>query len=170
VKKPGTWDMGLDYLVVKNKITRKLKSEDDPRRRAYLSILLIQLVNGARIGEAVRAYRKYCSSKNKTRKIYVDVEKRRHKVKRLMVIPENVYCYNEILSASDERLKDRVKHFSKNYLGINTHSLRYAFITYLLEKGINPSIIAKITQHARLDYILRYTQEKKAEEILLEQL
>jgi hypothetical protein len=34
-------------------------------------------------------------------------------------------------------------------------------------RGVNPSIVAKITRHSRLDFILRYTQEKTAEEILL---
>jgi len=51
-------------------------------------------------------------------------------------------------------------------LGINRHSLRYAFITYLLRKGISPSLIAKITRHKNLNYILTYTQQKTADKIL----
>jgi hypothetical protein len=35
-----------------------------------------------------------------------------------------------------------------------------------MQRGVSPSIIAKITKHSRLDYILTYTQEKTAEEIL----
>ena len=59
-----------------------------------------------------------------------------------------------------------LKVYSKCTYGFNTHSLRYAFITYLLRQGVSPSIIAKITKHSRLDYILTYTQEKTAEEVL----
>ena len=59
-----------------------------------------------------------------------------------------------------------LKIYSKCTYGFNMRSMRYAFITYLLRQGVSPSIIAKITKHVRLDYILTYTQEKTAEEIL----
>ena len=58
-----------------------------------------------------------------------------------------------------------VKVYAKKVLGINTHSLRYARITHML-RNISPSIVAKITGHKKLDYILTYTQIKTAEEAL----
>ncbi|MFP3287548.1 MAG: tyrosine-type recombinase/integrase [Acidilobus sp.] len=48
----------------------------------------------------------------------------------------------------------------------STHSLRYAFISYLLRKGVSPSIVAKIVGHSSLDHILHYTEVKLAEEVL----
>jgi len=66
----------------------------------------------------------------------------------------------------DEVVKERVRNWFRTNFKLNTHSLRYAFITHALKRGINPSIIAKITKHSRLDYILTYTQTKAAEEVL----
>jgi len=48
----------------------------------------------------------------------------------------------------------------------STHSLRYAFVSYLLKKGVSPSIVAKITGHRSLDHILHYTEVRLAEEVL----
>jgi integrase len=59
-----------------------------------------------------------------------------------------------------------VKVYAKKVLGINTHSLRYARITHMLRNSISPSIVAKITGHKKLDYILTYTQIKTVEEAL----
>jgi site-specific recombinase XerD len=63
--------------------------------------------------------------------------------------------------------KSAVKVYCKATYGFNTHSLRYAYITYLLSKGVNPSLVAKITGHRNLSYILHYTELKTAEDILL---
>ncbi len=60
----------------------------------------------------------------------------------------------------------RLKMECLRLLGINTHTLRYSYITYLIRKGYNPSLIAKITHHSNLNYILTYTQRKQAEFIL----
>jgi len=46
-------------------------------------------------------------------------------------------------------------------------SLRYAFVTYLLSKGVSPSFIARITGHRNLSHILTYTEMKTAEDILV---
>jgi Phage integrase family. len=71
-----------------------------------------------------------------------------------------------LTSVEDSTLVNRVKAWCLNTHKFNTHSLRYAFITYLLRRGVDATIIAKITKHSRLDYILTYTQEKIAEEVL----
>jgi hypothetical protein len=65
-----------------------------------------------------------------------------------------------------EALIEKVKTYTKYKYGINTQSLRYAFITHLLKLNFNPSIIAKITHPSKLDFILIYTQEKEAEKTL----
>ena len=60
----------------------------------------------------------------------------------------------------------RIKVYAVKELWINTHSLRYARITHMLRNNVSPSIVAKITGHKKLDYILKYTQIKTAEEAL----
>jgi|GEM_PF-2933655 len=59
-------------------------------------------------------------------------------------------------------LIERVKAYAKYRYGI-TRTLRYASIAHLLKQNANPSIIAKITHHSKLDLILTYMQEKEAE-------
>jgi site-specific recombinase XerD len=43
--------------------------------------------------------------------------------------------------------------------------LRYAFVTYLLRRGVSPSI-TKVVGHRSLDHILHYTEVRLAEEVL----
>ena len=76
---------------------------------------------------------------------------------RLAVIPR------ELLDGPEEVISKRMRRYC-----IDTHSLRYAFITYLLRQGVNPSIVAKITRHSKLDFILRYTKKRVAEQVLRE--
>jgi len=64
--------------------------------------------------------------------------------------------------------KDAVISYCRRTYGFNSHSLRYAFITYMLSKGVNPSIVAKVTGHRSLEHILRYTETKTAEGLLRE--
>jgi integrase len=99
----------------------------------------------------------------------VRVRKRRDGYERLMILPEelkiqDIAVCREILLRGNAVL--RVKVYAKKVLGINTHSLRYARITHMLRNNISPSIVAKITGHKKLDYILTYTQIKTAEEAL----
>ena len=61
-----------------------------------------------------------------------------------------------------------VNKYLHRKLGINCHSLRYAFITYMLKKGVSPSIVAAITRHKNLNMILKYTERKEAEKTLEE--
>jgi site-specific recombinase XerD len=91
-----------------------------------------------------------------------------------MVLPEELRGKEgrELLAKACLRLS-RVKaprvdiaDYAKKTYGFNTHALRYAFVTYLLRRGVSPSIIAKITGHRSLDYILHYTEVKTAEDIL----
>ncbi|MEM4501773.1 MAG: tyrosine-type recombinase/integrase [Thermofilaceae archaeon] len=161
------WDKGVDYVVMFERLVRLVKREKRPRNRAYAFILLIQLRNGSRVSEAVRAFREYLASGR--REVYVPLSKKKKPEVRLMVIPDVEFdraSVVELLEVSEEALTKRVKMYAKNRLKVNTHSLRYAFITYLLKEGVNPSIVAKITGHTKLDFILHYTQAKAAEEVL----
>jgi len=132
--------------------------------------LLIQLRNGARVSEAIEALKKFIETGE--RKVEVRVRKHKNPEHRLMVLPKElsvkdlIPCKPILEEVSERKLKKRVQLYARKELEINTHSLRYAFITYLLKKGVSPSLIAKITHHRNLNYILTYTQQKTADKIL----
>ena len=172
---PRSWDLGLDYKRTYRLLLTKIRTHY--KRRAfrhytYAIILLIQLRNGARVSEAIEGLRKFIETGEK--KVEVRVRKHKKPEYRLMVLPKELSlkdlmpCKAILEEADTERLKKRIQLYARKELGINTHSLRYAFITYLLKKGISPSLIAKITHHRNLNYILTYTQQKTANEILEE--
>jgi len=163
-----TWDRGLDFENAYNKIARHM-SKAKPPAKCYDAILLIQLRNGSRISEAVRAFKMFLESKSIEIEVLVS-KKRAKQEKRLMVIPQELLsvvspCF-DLRNTEDKTLINRVKNYCIYTYKFNTHSLRYAFVTYLLKQGVNPSIVAKITRHSRLEYIQRYTQEKVAEDVL----
>jgi integrase len=163
-----TWDKGLDFENTYNKIARHMNKAKPPAK-CHDAILLIQLRNGSRVSEAVRAFKLFLETKSLELEVLVS-KKRQKQEKRLMVIPNEVLalvspCF-DLRNVEDKVLVNRVKNYCIETYGFNTHSLRYAFITYLLRQGVNPSIVAKITRHSRLEYIQRYTQEKVAEDTL----
>jgi site-specific recombinase XerD len=104
----------------------------------------------------------------------VRVEKHRDGDLRLMVLPEELRSAEgrQLLGEACARLsalrnpKAAVKVYCRRAYGFNTHSLRYAFVSYLLKRGVSPSIVAKITGHRSLDHILHYTEVRLAEEVL----
>jgi site-specific recombinase XerD len=163
-----TWDKGLDFENTYNKLLRHMNKAKPPAK-CYDAVLLVQLRNGSRISEAVRAFKQFLETKSLELEVSVS-KKRAKQEKRLMVIPQELLsvvspCF-DLRNIEDKTLINRVKNYCLATFGFNTHSLRYAFITYLLRQGVNPSIVAKITRHSRLEYIQRYTQEKVAEETL----
>ncbi|MFH7902928.1 MAG: integrase [Candidatus Aenigmatarchaeota archaeon] len=167
--KVGSWDKGVDYQTIYNSLVWRIRREKNPKRKAYYAILLIQLRNGLRISEAVRAYKEWLKTGNK--EIEVKVSKKKKEETRLVIIPDELDPSAklwELQMVEDKKLIKRLKMFAIRKLNINTHSLRYAYITMLLRNGVNPSIIAKITKHSKLDFILTYTQQKEAERILRE--
>jgi len=165
----NNWDRGVDFESTYRRILRHLHLHSNYNiTKCYDAILLTQLRNGCRVSESVNAFLEFV--KTSQVEVYVDVAKKKQREQRLVIIPSEVihlrdYC-KELLSVDFKKLVDRVKHYCRYTYKFNTHSLRYAFITYLLRNGVNVSIIAKITRHSRLDYILRYTQEKVADRVL----
>lgn len=162
------WDKGIDYEYARRRLERILRSSDRRVGRCYALILLIQLRNGSRISEAVRAFKRF-SETGKT-EIEVEVSKKKRRETRLMVLPEGVdpllrEC-DHLVDVDDGILTTRIKSWCRKTLKFNTHSLRYSFVTYLLKQGVNPALISKITKHSKLDFILTYTQEKAADELL----
>jgi len=163
-----TWDYSVDFLEAKKVLTSAYKQLFDVNlmpHEAYVAILLIQLLNGARIGEAIRAFKTFVESGQ--REFQLQAEK--HGNTRFFIIPEvirNRLAYKSILTIADDKLEARIRMFALKYLKCNTHSLRYAPISFLAKNATDPAIIAKITGHKKLDRIIQYTQTKDAVEIL----
>jgi integrase len=136
--------------------------------RCYLIIALIQLRNGARISESIRAFKEWV--KTGKNEIYVRVSKKKRVEDRLMIIPSEVEQYRlncvDLIDTPDIYLRNRVRWSLWYYFKINTHSLRYAFITYLLKIGVNPAIVSKLIRHSRLDTLMHYIQVKESDNVL----
>ena len=161
-------------------LVRALAEEDGKgikaaRRRAYICVLLTQLRNGTRVSEAAEAVYKFAFTRK--REIQVRVRKRRKPVLRLVVIPPQVVKHIDDVRVAVAglgekravyRLSEGARAYARRHLGFNSHSLRYAFISHLAKRGVAPQLIAKMTMHAKLDYILHYTSTKKAEDLLRE--
>lgn len=64
------------------------------------------------------------------------------------------------------RLKRRVLDFLLRGYDCNTHSLRYAFINYMLyERKEDMNIVAKFVGHVNINMLVRYTQLKNTDKI-----
>jgi integrase len=162
------WDACVDYKEAYSQILGHLYKTGSP----WDVVLLVQLRNGSRIGEAIEAVKAFCETKAAA--VRVRIEKHKEGDTRLMVLPEELRGKEgrDSLRQACLRLsrvkapKHTIAVYCRKTFGFNTHSLRYAYITYLLSKGVNPSIVAKITGHRNLSYILHYTELKTAEDIL----
>jgi integrase len=165
----GSWDKGVDYLTTYELILRQIRRLNPPAK-CYMIIALIQLRNGARISEAVRSFKKWLLTGNQ--EFHIDVSKKKKPEARLIIIPGEIMEYRsecfDLLALGDRDLRERVRWALRYYLKLNTHSLRYAYITYLLREGVNPAIISKLIRHSRIDTLLRYVQVKESERILRE--
>ncbi|ALG96987.1 Uncharacterized protein MJ0770 [Sulfolobus monocaudavirus SMV3] len=163
-----TWDYSVDFLEAKKVLTSAYKQLFDLNLmpyEAYVAILLIQLLNGARIGEAIRAFKTFAESGQ--REFQLQAEK--HGNTRFFIIPDvirNRLAYKSVLTINDDKLEARIRMFALKYLKCNTHSLRYALISFLAKNATDPALIAKITGHRKLERIIQYTQTKDALDIL----
>jgi len=174
--------MGVDYekicgriLYAYREFRRQVRNGAGMRKRkamAYCAALLVQVKNGSRVSEAIEALRKFC--KRKDRVVNVRVRKRKGDVEfRAMILPKEIAIedLNIIGEFVDNMTRYRIYQFAKYHFGINTHSLRYAFITWAaIKRGLASQIIAKITGHKNLSHLVHYTQKVKAEEVLKELL
>lgn len=175
VKTPGSWDRGLDFDATRDRLKSVCQDPHlSPRKRSYASVLLIQLRNGARVSEALEAYNLFQLTGLPTQWVRC----RKKKVVpgeqgelRKMLIPEIVRRTGQTMEPQSD-VVECVKGFAMRDLGINSHSLRYSFITYAGRPksegglGLPAPVICKITHHSKLDYILRYTQTKEGERAL----
>jgi integrase len=170
-KQPGSWDYNVDYEKAYRELAKLLRVENKGFTKCYTAIALIALRNGSRIGEAIEAFKEFLNTSKV--KVYVSVEKHKKEDYRLMIIPkelveEDLSMCTPLIGKDKDIIRANVNRYLHRRLGINAHSLRYTFITYMLRKGVSPSIIAAITGHKNLNMILKYTERKEAEKVLEE--
>ena len=147
-----TWDYSVDFLEAKKVLTSAYKQLYDLNLmpyEAYVAILFIQLTNGARIGEAIRAFKTFVESGQ--REFYLKAEK--HGNTRFFIIHDvikNRLAYKLILAISDDKLEARIRMFTLKYLKCNTHSLHYALISYLAKNAVDPAKIGRASCRERV--------------------
>ncbi|AEH06276.1 integrase [Methanothermococcus okinawensis] len=188
-KRNRSWDKGLDFdsmyrlferdiAKIRENINNGLAYKKDIKSLAYLTIALLQLRNGCRIGEAIEGMILICKNNNlnwdKPIEVRIKVEKTKKTVSyRDIVLPstikkEDIELIRDVVLNLEKAKKPRMRVYTwlKNHYGINTHSLRYAFITKYAVMNTSPQLIAKITGHVNLNHIITYTQEKVAKQML----
>jgi integrase len=168
------WDKGLDFKDTLNKLLAFKKwIRSSPRmtglRRIALrniNILLLALLNGLRISEAIECYYKWLENPT-VKEVTVRVAKSKKDKFRV--------CVTEGLDSTDYKFTKHLEKPKPNNLQawtiqkfkFNTHSLRYAFINHMLREGYDPATVSKIIAHSKLETLLSYIQEKRAREALL---
>jgi len=78
------WDSGLDFEKAYRRILNHMLGSRSP----YDVVLLVQLRNGSRVGEAVEATMRFCETGQDL--VLVRVEKHKGNDMRLMVLPEEL--------------------------------------------------------------------------------
>jgi len=179
------WDKGLDYPETKHKLEKMIKelSTSDNSRGVinlfYACCALCQLENGLRSQEAIEAMLNFLENLS-LEEVEVRVRKKKEPVTREVFLPKTIT--RKILEKLRKRveiqqIKERFEkdpwRASKSYqnwcrrrLGANSHALRYTFISYHSRRGVSAQILASLTRHSRLDFILAYTSKIQARELL----
>jgi integrase len=156
----------------------------------YLMISMIQLRNGSRVSEAIAAFRAYLRSADDIDRVIVKIaksdgikydkikkEKKRAKARYRKIMFPDKWVSRDILTeikSRDEtkewikssRLRKRVLDYLLKNFECNTHSLRYAFINFMLYEEKRPmNDVAKFVGHVDVSMLVRYTQVKNTEQI-----
>ena len=171
------WDRGLDFKETLAKLLSFKKwIRSSPKmtglRRISLrntNILLLALLNGLRISEAIECYYRWLEDPAQEI-ITVRVAKSRKDRFRL--------CIAKGLDSVDYKLTRHLEKPKPNNLqswslirfGFNTHSLRYAYINHMLSQGYDPATVSLIIGHSKLDTLLEYIQQRRAKEALIKEV
>lgn len=162
----SSWDKGLDFRKTRYYLISSIKSSTKPGR-CYDMILLTRLLNGARVSEAVRAFKEYVKTGNAG--VKVPLSKSKMFKTRTIIIPtemieEYVHECIDLAEVSDKKLIARVKNHAIRKHGFNTHSLRQAFIVHQLKQGVDPEKLAKAIigykHHNRIFKLMSNTSSK----------
>lgn len=160
------WDKRVSYEWALNELLRAYRKARSSKRKCYIAVYITQLRNGSRISEAARFIEKVVAEG--VVEAYVRLSKSRGDRERLMVFPEFLDLREVRTVCYGVRLDPRVlKVYIRSVLpGVNTHSLRYAYVNKLLRDGVNPAYVSMIVGHARLDTLRSYIQRHVSEDLL----
>jgi hypothetical protein len=157
------------------------------KRYIYLLISIIQLRNGSRISEAILAFKGFIKpdqsldekvivriAKSKATRIKENGKRVKTKTRyRKMIFPTKwVKEINDIENIRDfledyrGDLNKRVLDFLSRTYKCNTHSLRYAFINYMLyDQKKEMTAVAKFVGHKNTNMLVIYTQAKESDKL-----
>jgi hypothetical protein len=161
----------------------------------YLIISMTQLRNGCRVSEAINAFRmfikdgikekvtvkigksdgtKYKFDKNTNKKIKFKTKARYRQIMFPITWFKDRDIYKFITKVMASKMgflehtdmKRRIANYMKRNHGCNTHSLRYAFINYMIYEEKRPlNDVAKFVGHVDLSQLVTYTQRKNCDQI-----
>ena len=173
-----SWDLGLDFEEWAGRLRKDLKVYREKalsgRKRyiprfTYTAILLTQLLNASRISEAVDAVIYYVETSHRE----YTIQARKKGVKRYMYIPTDIRHDDIIIMKTGfsyhghnrKRITISTKVYANRALGINTHSLRYAGITFY-NQFMSTAGVRRITGHTKEETVANYIQYRTARDIL----
>jgi integrase len=171
------WDKGLDFKETLAKLLAfKRWIRGAPKmtglRRISLrntNILLLALLNGLRISEAVECYYKWLE--NPQQEIITVRVAKSKKEKYRLCIAKGLDSFDYKFTKHLEKPKpNALESWSIIRFGFNTHSLRYAYINHMLSQGYDPATVSLIIGHSKLDTLMEYIQEKRAREALIREV
>ena len=100
-------------------------------------------------------------------RVYVRVEKKKAQhERRLIGIPSILQQYRDHLKRLHVPSRRAVYKYLRENYGINTHTLRYTFITHQVKNGVNPALVSQTIRHSNLNTLLKYISKIQADEWL----
>jgi integrase len=142
----------------------------DIRRFLYYSIAYLQLTNGLRSTEAIKGLQLFLKRKEKVLKIIAG----KSKMERLIVIPPLLFDYYDELKKYSDILdkinKKNYYNFIKGNLGVNPHSFRYAFIDYMLSKGLTPEELVVYMGYSSFKHMINYYRIASAKDKIIQKI
>jgi len=171
------WDKGLDFKETLAKLLAYKKwVRSSPRLTGLkrislrnINILLLALLNGLRISEAIECYYKWLGDPAQEI-ITVRIAKSRKERFRLCIAKGLDSIDNKYTKHLEKPKPNALQSWSLIRFGFNTHSLRYAYINHMLAQGYDPATISLIVGHSKLDTLLEYIQQKRAQEALIREV
>jgi len=185
IKAQGTevrhWYREIDFNDIIRKIRtnleieyKKLESDTgsnlDIKRFLYYAIAMLQVTNGLRSTEAIKGLQTYLRKKEKEFSITAG----KSKLDRWVIVPPILEEYYNELKKYGEILKNIRKqsyyNFIKNNLRINPHSLRYAFINYMISKGIEPEKLVVYMGYSSFKHMINYYRVASAKDEIIREI
>ena len=140
------------------------------RRFLYYSIAYLQLTNGLRSTEAIKGLGLFLKKKEKVLKIIAG----KSKMERLIIIPPLLFDYYDELKKYSDILdkinKRNYYNFIKNNLSINPHSFRYAFIDFMLSKGLTPEELVVYMGYSSFKHMINYYRVASAKDKIIQKI